>query len=210
MDQLQLMPHRAPERLVGPVVRWLAAIGVTPDMITFVSIAGNVAAAILAANGQLITAGIVMVVFSAMDFLDGALARATGKASAYGALLDSVFDRTSEAAVLFGILVYELDQGHSEESALIFAAVFGSLMVSYVRARAEGLGLELREGLFTRPERVVLLAAALITGWLRLGLWILAVLTLLTAAQRFVSAARTLRGQEPASPDADADAAEER
>lgn len=202
------MPHRAPQRLVGPVVRWLAAIGVTPDMITFVSIAGNVAAAVLAANGQLITAGIVMLIFSAMDFLDGALARATGKASSYGALLDSVFDRTSEAAVLFGILVYELDQGHSEESALVFAAVFGSLMVSYVRARAEGLGLELREGLFTRPERVVLLAAALITGWLRLGLWILAVLTLLTAAQRFVSAARTLRGQEPASPDPNA--AEER
>lgn len=189
-------------------MRWLAAIGVTPDMITFVSIAGNIAAAVLAANGQLIAAGIVMLIFSAMDFLDGALARATGQASSYGALLDSVFDRTSEAAVLFGILVYELDQGHSEESALVFAAVFGSLMVSYVRARAEGLGLELREGLFTRPERVVLLAAALITGWLRLGLWILAVLTLLTATQRFVSAARTLRRQETTSPDTDA--AEER
>jgi CDP-diacylglycerol--glycerol-3-phosphate 3-phosphatidyltransferase len=202
------MPHRAPQRIVGPIVSWLAAIGVTPDMITFVSIAGNIAAAVLAANGQLVTAGIVMLIFSAMDFLDGALARATGKASSYGALLDSVFDRTSEAAVLFGILVYELDQGHSEESALVFAAVFGSLMVSYVRARAEGLGLELREGLFTRPERVVLLAAALITGWLRLGLWILAVLTLLTATQRFVSAARTLRRQKPASPDTDA--AEER
>jgi CDP-diacylglycerol--glycerol-3-phosphate 3-phosphatidyltransferase len=199
VDQIKLMPHRAPERLVGPVVRRLAALGVTPDMITFVSIGGNIAAAVLAANGQLIAAGIVMLVFSAMDFLDGALARATGKASNYGAMLDSVFDRTSEAAVLFGILLYELDQGHSEESALIFAAVFGSLMVSYVRARAEGLGIDLREGLFTRPERVVLLAAALITGWLRLGLWILAVLTLLTAAQRFVSAARTLRTQEAAA-----------
>jgi CDP-diacylglycerol--glycerol-3-phosphate 3-phosphatidyltransferase len=208
VDQIKLMPHRAPERLVGPVVRALAALGVTPDMITFVSIAGNVAAAVLAANGQLVAAGIVMLVFSAMDFLDGALARATGKASSYGAMLDSVFDRTSEAAVLFGILIYELDQGHSEESALVFGAVVGSLMVSYVRARAEGLGIELHEGLFTRPERVVLLAAALITGWVRLGLWILAVLTLLTAAQRFVSAALTLRKQQAATDSTNA--AEER
>ena len=193
MDQLRLLPRRAPERLIGPLVRRLDAIGVTPDMITLVSIAGNITAAVLAANGQLITAGLVMLVFSAFDFLDGALARATGKASPYGALLDSVFDRVSEAAVLFGILIYELDQGHREESLLVFAAMFGSLMVSYTRARAESLGIELREGLFTRVERVVLLAAALITGFLRLGLWILAVLTLLTAAQRFVVAARTLR-----------------
>ena len=75
-------------------------------------------------------------------------------------------------------------------------------MVSYIRARADGLGLELRDGLFTRPERVVLLALALITGWLRLGLWILAVLTLLTATQRFISAARTLRQQRAPSADA--------
>lgn len=210
MDRLRLLPHSAPERLVGPVVRRLAALGVTPDMISFASIGGNVAAGVLAANGQLIAAGIVMLVFSAMDFLDGALARATGRASSYGALLDSVLDRASEGAVLFGILVYQLDRGHSEESALIFAAMFGSLMVSYIRARAEGLGIELREGLFTRPERVLLLALALISGWLRLGLWILAVLTLLTAAQRFISAARTLRQQRTMSDNPDASAGEER
>ena len=210
MDRLRLLPHSAPERLVGPVVRRLAALGVTPDMISFASIGGNVAAGVLAANGQLIAAGIVMLVFSAMDFLDGALARATGRASSYGALLDSVLDRASEGAVLFGILVYQLDRGHSEESALIFAAMFGSLMVSYIRARAEGLGIELREGLFTRPERVLLLALALISGWLRLGLWILAVLTLLTAAQRFISAARTLRQQRTMSDNPDASSGEER
>ena len=210
MDRLRLLPHTAPERLVGPVVRRLAALGVTPDMLSFASIGGNVAAGVLAANGQLIAAGIVMLVFSAMDFLDGALARATGRASSYGALLDSVLDRASEAAVLFGILVYELDRGHSEESALIFGAMFGSLMVSYIRARAEGLGIELREGLFTRPERVLLLALALISGWLRPGLWILAVLTLLTAAQRFVSAARTLRQQRTMSDNPDASAGEKR
>ena len=196
MDQLRLLPRRAPERLIGPLVRRLDALGVTPDMISYVAIAGNVGAAVLAANGQLVAAGIVMLFFSALDLLDGALARETGKASPYGALLDSVFDRVSEAVVLFGILIYQLDQGHSEESALIFVAMFGSLMVSYTRARAEGLGLELREGLFTRVERVVLLALALITPWLRLGLWILAVLSLLTAAQRFIVAARMLRQRD--------------
>jgi CDP-diacylglycerol---glycerol-3-phosphate 3-phosphatidyltransferase len=124
--------------------------------------------------------------------LDGALARMTGKASRFGALLDSVFDRLSEAAVLFGVLLYALDRGHDDQAALAFAAIVGSLMVSYVRARAEGLGVTMTDGLFTRPERVIVLGVALLVGWLTPALWLLAVLTLLTAFQRLYLGARAL------------------
>ena len=191
-----LLPNRAPTVIIGPIVRLLARIGVTPDMLSFAALAGNIAAAALIATGSLTAGGIVMLVFSALDFLDGALARATGKASKAGAMLDSVFDRFSEAVVLFGLLLYQLDEGHREEAALVFAVLAGSLLVSYVRARAEGLGVALTSGWLRRAERVVLLGVALITGvLLRPVLWALAVLTVLTAIQRLYLAMRILRSE---------------
>ena len=191
-----LLPNRAPTVIIGPIVRLLARIGVTPDMLSFAALAGNIGAAALIATGSLTAGGIVMLVFSALDFLDGALARATGKASKAGAMLDSVFDRFSEAVVLFGLLLYQLDEGHREEAALVFAVLAGSLLVSYVRARAEGLGVALTSGWLRRAERVVLLGVALITGVLvRPVLWALAVLTVLTAIQRLYLAMRILRSE---------------
>ncbi|MXW36330.1 MAG: CDP-alcohol phosphatidyltransferase family protein [Chloroflexi bacterium] len=191
-----LLPNRAPTVIIGPIVRLLARVGVTPDMLSFAALAGNIAAAALIATGSLTAGGIVMLVFSALDFLDGALARATGKASKAGAMLDSVFDRFSEAVVLFGLLLYQLDEGHREEAALVFAVLAGSLLVSYVRARAEGLGVALTSGWLRRAERVVLVGVALITGvLLRPVLWALAVLTVLTAIQRLYLAMRILRSE---------------
>jgi CDP-diacylglycerol--glycerol-3-phosphate 3-phosphatidyltransferase len=189
-----LLPNRAPAAVIDPIVRLLARIGVTPDMLSFAALAGNIGAAALIATGSLAAGGIVMLVFSALDFLDGALARSTGRASKAGAMLDSVFDRFSEAVVLFGLLLYQLGEGNNEESALVFAVLAGSLLVSYVRARAEGLGVALTSGWLRRAERVVLLGVALITGVLvRPVLWALAVLTVLTAIQRLYLAMRLLR-----------------
>ncbi len=193
---LHLLPHRAPARLLGPIVGALAAVGVTPIALTVAGLLGNVVAAVLIARGDLLAGGIVMLVASGLDLLDGALARATDSATRLGALLDSAADRISEATVLFGVLIYVTGRGHREETLLVFAAVVGSLLVSYVRARAEAGGVTLTAGLFTRAERVVLLAAALITGWLRLGLWLLAVLSLLTAAQRLYLAARAFQQED--------------
>lgn len=191
-----LLPNRAPTVIIGPIVRGLARIGVTPDMLSFAALAGNIGAAALIATGSLAVGGIVMLAFSALDFLDGELARTTGKASKAGAMLDSVFDRFSEAVVLFGLLLYQLDEGHREEAALVFAVLAGSLLVSYVRARAEGLGVALTSGWLRRAERVVLLGVALITGvLLRPVLWALAVLTVLTAIQRLYLAMRILRAE---------------
>jgi CDP-diacylglycerol--glycerol-3-phosphate 3-phosphatidyltransferase len=124
----------------------------------------------------------------------------------FGAVFDSVLDRLSEAAVLAGLLFHFSELGdHVMEVALCYAAVVGSIMVSYVRARAEGIGLELREGLFTRAERVILLAGALILAPLLyddlvlIALWILAVLSLVTAAQRVFTVWQKLRAEDAAA-----------
>lgn len=187
MPSFSLVPHNVSTRFTDPIVSPLASLGVTPNMISVAGFAGNVAAGALAAGGHFLAAGVVMLIFSALDLLDGALARKTGTVTRFGAVFDSVLDRLSEAAVLAGLLFhYTQLSGHTQEIALIYAAMVGSIMVSYVRARAEGLGLELREGLFTRAERVLLLGAALIIGdsvvlW---ALWVLAVLSHATVTQR--------------------------
>ncbi len=182
---MKLLPTRAPAAVLDPLVRALVAIGITPNMLTVAGFLGNVGAAYLVATGELVTGGVLMLAFSALDMLDGAVARATGKASPFGAMFDSVLDRLSEAAVLGGIMVYQLEMENHEEAMLAFWAVVGSLMVSYVRARAEGLGITtMRGGLFTRPERVIVTGVALMFGLVRPALWLLAVVTLLTMAQR--------------------------
>jgi phosphatidylglycerophosphate synthase len=126
---------------------------------------------------------------SGLDLLDGAVARASGKVSRFGAIFDAVLDRYSEMMVLFGLVIYFEGRDATLQVALIYVAAAGSVLVSLIRARAEIDGLRLREGLFTRAERVVLTAAALIIGSrysevMTVALWILAVLTALTALQR--------------------------
>jgi CDP-diacylglycerol--glycerol-3-phosphate 3-phosphatidyltransferase len=188
LPSFTLVPHKVSARFTDPIVSPLASLGVTPNMISVAGFAGNLAAACLAAGGELRAAGIVMLVSSALDLLDGALARKTGTVTKFGAVFDSVLDRLSEAAVLGGLLFHftQTSADSTEEIVLVFAAIVGSVMVSYVRARAEGIGLELREGLFTRAERVLLLGGALVIGFglVRWALWALAVLSNLTAAQR--------------------------
>lgn len=203
MPSFTLVPHKVSTRFTDPIVTPLASMGVTPNMISIFGFAGNVAAACLAAGGYLFAAGAVMLVFSALDLLDGALARKTGTVTKFGAVFDSVLDRLSEAAVLAGLLFHYSERGgHTEEIALIYAAIVGSIMVSYVRARAEGIGLELREGLFTRAERVILLGGALLFGGqvLRIALWVLALLAHFTAAQRVFAVWKKLRDEAPPTP----------
>ena len=179
-----LLPRSAPRWLTDPAVDLLARLGVTPNMLTAAGVAGNIGAGVLAANGNFLVAGIVVLAASSLDLLDGALARATGRATDFGSVFDAVMDRVSEAAVLFGLLVYFSDRGDRTEELLIFVAVVGSILVSYVRARAEIVGLKMKDGLFTRAERVVVLAAGLMVDQATIALWILAALASFTAVQR--------------------------
>jgi CDP-diacylglycerol--glycerol-3-phosphate 3-phosphatidyltransferase len=179
-----LLPHSVPRRVTDPVVGILARLGVSPNHLTVLGFLGNVGAAALAARGEFLPAGLVMLVASALDLLDGALARATGRATSFGAVFDATLDRFSEAAVLGGLAFYYAGRGEREEIVLCFAALAGSVLVSYVRAHALARGLDLREGLFTRAERVLLLGGGLIISQVRIALWILAVAANATAVQR--------------------------
>jgi CDP-diacylglycerol--glycerol-3-phosphate 3-phosphatidyltransferase len=145
------------------------------------------------AQGHLRAGGVLVLLAGLFDALDGAVARATGQTSTFGAFFDSVMDRYSEATVLFGLLLWYLRTGSQLEPALIYAVIVGSLMVSYARARAEGLGLECKTGLLTRLERVAILSIGLLALQVRITLWTMAILANLTALQRMAHVWRATR-----------------
>ncbi len=181
------------------VVRAVRALGprnVSPNVLTVIGLAITLASAVLIALDQLLIAGVVLLVAGSFDLLDGAVARVTGKVHRYGAFLDSTADRYGEGATYLGLLYLFLVREHQVvQPFLIAAALAGSFLVSYVRARAQSLGFSCDGGWFARPERVVLTAIGLVTGQLTIVLWILAVLTNVTAGQRVLTVWRQYRAQ---------------
>ncbi len=188
-----LFPRAALERLLSPALLLLDRAGVRPDHLSLLGAAGNVLAGVLAGRGELLGAGLAAWGFSALDMVDGALARATGRQSRFGSVLDAVLDRVAEAAVLGGLLFLFLRQGDQEGALLSFVAAVASFLVSYVRARAEIVAVPLREGLLARPERVFILGLGLIIDHVKIVLWVLAVVAALTAAHRLFLAHRRTR-----------------
>ncbi|MCM2465212.1 CDP-alcohol phosphatidyltransferase family protein [Methanoculleus oceani] len=164
----------------------VARTGATPNTLTLLGFAGMAAAGILCAGGSFFAAGIVVAASCIFDALDGALARVTGAASLFGAFFDSFLDRYAEAAVYGGLVVHYAGAGTPWGVEAAFAAAVGSLMVSYARARAEGLGVACRAGLFARPERIAVIIAGLVTGFVLPALVILAVATNATAVRRLL------------------------
>lgn len=173
----------------------LGRLGVTPNQITVAGTLVTFVAAALAGLGYLVPAGLVLAFSGTFDILDGAVARATGNAYPYGAFLDSTMDRYSEAAIYLGVAAYFISstQGRFWMEIQVlgcFAALAGSLLVSYARARAQSLGFACDVGLFARPERVVVTVAALVLtsvfgpAILTWAVFLLAVLTNFTAVQR--------------------------
>ena len=154
-----------------PGARLFRAVGFTPNGITLLGFAVCVVSACLVAYEWLVWGGVVFLAGGVLDLFDGALARLTGKATPFGALLDSVFDRLGEAALFVGLGVYILRADVSEDYrayfliALLLALIF-SQGVSYLRARGEGLGVFTRAGVMTRTERVIVLGAALLLSWI--------------------------------------------
>ncbi|MCH7580983.1 MAG: CDP-alcohol phosphatidyltransferase family protein, partial [Chloroflexi bacterium] len=120
LRSLALVPRKAPKQIIDPIVDVIARTGLTPNHISIIGFAGNLGAAVLAARGEFLWAGVVMLVFSAMDMLDGALARATGRATKFGAVFDATLDRMSEAALLGGLSFYFVERGQTEEAILCF------------------------------------------------------------------------------------------
>jgi CDP-diacylglycerol--glycerol-3-phosphate 3-phosphatidyltransferase len=178
-------------KITTPIVPFLSKIGMTPDILTVIGLVINIGAAVVVAMNHLLIAGILTLVSGLFDILDGALARHTNKSTKFGALLDSTFDRISEAAIFFGLLLLYAGSGDLLMSSLVMAALILSFMISYIRARAEGLNIECSVGFFTRTERVLIMAVGLIfsflTPYLMLAvLCILVLFNLITVIQRLV------------------------
>ena len=170
------------QRVVGRV---LGNSPITPNMLTAFGLLLTLVVTVTLAQGHLVLGGVLVLLTSAFDMLDGALARATQQQSTFGAFLDSTVDRYAEALVFLGLLLYYQYLPTAQfEVVMVYLTIVGSLMVSYTRARAEAHGLECKGGILARPERIILLSLGLITGWMTFALAVLALFTNLTAVQR--------------------------
>jgi len=160
-------------RIINPFVRMMIRIGMTPNMVTTIGFTGNIIAAGFFAmagyrslvdhhlhTGWIGWGGLILIIFSLFDMLDGQVARLGNMSSTFGAMYDSVLDRYSELVTLGGLAYYLLCIHFPIGALVTFIALIGSIMVSYVRARAEGLGIECKIGFMQRPERVVLTSLA--------------------------------------------------
>jgi len=182
----------------APFVRFLVRMGVTPNAITVFGFVLAIATAVLAGLQLWIWAAVVGIIGGLSDLFDGSVARLSGKASRFGAFLDSNLDRLGEGLVLGGIGVAMASDGRTYAVAMIFLALTGAFLVSYTRARAEGLGIDSNKGgLFSRTERLILIGFALLLGgWgitIEVIMTILAVGTLITFAQRLFYVHSVLR-----------------
>lgn len=170
--------------IIDPVVAWLDRVGVQPNHLTLLGVLGAAASAWLASQGLFTWAGVVFLAMSPFDALDGPLARLRGEPENFGAFVDSVSDRYSELFLFAGLLWYSVDQGPASWVLPIYLAAFGSVLVSYVRARAQSLGMEAKGGVFTRVERVLAIGLTLLFNVPLVGVALLAVGANLTALQR--------------------------
>lgn len=197
--------------LINPIIKGMIKMGITPNMVTTIGFVGNVVAAFLFIHASQLTpismgfswigwGGAILLFSGLFDMMDGRLARLGNMSTTFGAFWDSTLDRYSELFSLFGITLYLMTASGIWTGVITFLALVGSIMVSYVRARAEGLGIECKVGLMQRPERVVVTAlAAIITGmtsnlwWLIGGMTLIAVLANITAFWRVAHCYKQLK-----------------
>jgi CDP-diacylglycerol--glycerol-3-phosphate 3-phosphatidyltransferase len=194
------VPHGEPRRsfsykeafrqLIRPLARVLSAISIRPDFLTVTGWVLSLGAAVLFGLGYTKTAGAVMLFAGLFDALDGAVARESNRMSAFGAFLDSTLDRLSESANFVGIVFFYAASARPYEALLAGVAMTFSLMTSYTRARAEGLGLKCEVGLLERAGRVVILSFFSLTGFLIAGVGLVAAGALVTTAQRILHVRR--------------------
>ncbi|MFC1924218.1 CDP-alcohol phosphatidyltransferase family protein [Chloroflexota bacterium] len=185
--------HTIEQYSTAPVIRVLSRTRLTPNTLTVMGFLVSMAAGAVVAGEYLLLGGCLVLFSGSFDLLDGSLARAKGQSTKFGALLDSTLDRLGEAVVLGGLLMMYLWQSDSSiwEPMVIYITFVGSVLISYIRARAEGLGMKCETGIFTRAERVIVLAIGLILGhWIEeavfVALCILAAFAWVTVLQRII------------------------
>jgi CDP-diacylglycerol---glycerol-3-phosphate 3-phosphatidyltransferase len=197
MDKLQIIRKAFAVRITSPLVSLLARTSITPNMVTWFGFIVILAASALAALGHPFAAGWVVLISGFFDIIDGALARKTNQVTRFGGILDSTLDRVSEAVILLGIMAMYLFNAELYNPwiiLLIGITIMGSFLVSYIRARAEALKIDCQVGIFTRAERVIILALGLLLSNLPYvlagALAIIALLSIFTIIQRLVHTAR--------------------
>lgn len=181
--------------VLDPVGRFLNRLGLQPNTMTILGLLGNTVGAYFLAIGQMTVGGIIILLMGPFDALDGTMARLRGEASEFGAFVDSVTDRYSELVVLMGLLYYYTQRGDEIATLLVYAAAAGSVLVSYIRARAQSLGSDSKVGILTRMERYLVLAPTLILNIPQVGLWIIAIFANVTAVQRIFDVRRKMRSK---------------
>lgn len=176
--------RRSFQKPLDSVAGFLIRLGIKADHVTFLGLMGSAAAALLIAQGRLLAGGLLAAFAAPLDAVDGALARKAGGGGKFGAFLDSVVDRYDEMLLLAGALYHFQSSASVSGVMLTYAALCGSVLVSYTRARAEGLGFSGKAGVFSRIERSIALILGLLTNQLLVSVGIIAVLANVTALQR--------------------------
>jgi len=172
--------------ILDPIGHFLNGTGLTPNAITLLGLAGTTLGAYFLARGEMVIGGITLLLSVLIDALDGTMARLRGESSDFGAFVDSVSDRYAELITYSGVLYYFLDENSHLGAMVTFLAAAGSVLVSYVKARAEGLNFTARVGLLTRVERYIVLIPSLILNQPLIGMGLIALLGNITALQRIL------------------------
>jgi CDP-diacylglycerol--glycerol-3-phosphate 3-phosphatidyltransferase len=176
--------------LTRMIVRLFARTPITPNMITCLGFVLTLGAAALIVTDHLFAAGFVVLIAGFFDMIDGALARNTNRVTQFGAVLDSTLDRLSEGALMLSILFIYASEQSTLGIIIVSLALIGSLLVSYIRSRAEALGIACEVGIFTRPERIVVLSLGLLLSRidyiLIVTLGVIAFFSIITASQRLL------------------------
>jgi CDP-diacylglycerol--glycerol-3-phosphate 3-phosphatidyltransferase len=170
--------------VLDPAAAFIHRFGITPNMLTLTGLAGNIVAAVFLSQGSFLVAGLIILIVGPLDALDGALARLRGEPSPFGGFVDSVTDRYSELFIFGGLMLHYLQRGEWLWAGVVYAAAAGSILVSYTRARAEGVGFSAKCGLLTRAERFIILIPSLIFNFAEIGITFIAVFANFTALQR--------------------------
>jgi CDP-diacylglycerol--glycerol-3-phosphate 3-phosphatidyltransferase len=177
--------------MVDSMAWLLHSYGLNPNTITLIGMGGMFVIGLLLAQGYFLAGGLLMAIAGSLDALDGGLARLTNRVTKFGAFLDSTTDRWAEAAIYGGLIWWYIGQGAKLEAMLVYVTIIGSLLVSYIRARAEALDIECKVGIFTRFERIAVLGLGLLFEQtffeqMLVTLILLAVISNFTALQRLL------------------------
>jgi CDP-diacylglycerol--glycerol-3-phosphate 3-phosphatidyltransferase len=176
--------------IIEPAASFLNRLGLKPNTVTLLGLFGTIIGAVVLATGRITIGGIIILVMAPIDALDGTMARLRGEPSRFGAFVDSVTDRYSELFIFGGLLLYFMQQQNWLGVGLSYLAAAGSVLVSYIRARAQSVGFETKIGILSRVERYVILIPCLVFNQPLIGVGIIAVFANLTALQRILHVRR--------------------